>query len=193
MKNLLVVVDMLNGFLNKGNLADKKMNKIVPNVVSLIENAKMFNFSIIAFKDVHNENDEEFKTYPPHCIKGTKECDLIPELKKFEKDMTIIEKNTTNGFNTAKFKSMIYKNFYDNIVVCGCCTDICVYNFVKSLNEYVKKFNIKTNIMVAKNAVDTFDMENHSATDVNNRYLFIMEKMGIKMLDFNDKNKGLNF
>ncbi len=193
MKNLLVVVDMLNGFLNKGNLADKKMNKIVPNVVSLIENAKMFNFSIIAFKDVHNENDEEFKTYPPHCIKGTKECDLIPELKKFEKDMTIIEKNTTNGFNTAKFKSMIYKNFYDNIVVCGCCTDICVYNFVKSLNEYIKKFNIKTNIMVAKNAVDTFDMENHSATDVNNRYLFIMEKMGIKMLDFNDKNKGLNF
>lgn len=193
MKNLLVVVDMLDGFLNKGNLADKKMKKIVPNVVSLIENAKMFNFSIIAFKDVHNENDEEFKTYPPHCIKGTKECDLIPELKKFEKDMTIIEKNTTNGFNTAKFKSMIYKNFYDNIVVCGCCTDICVYNFVKSLNEYIKKFNIKTNIMVAKNAVDTFDMENHSATDVNNRYLFIMEKMGIKMLDFNDKNKGLNF
>ena len=39
-KNMLVVVDMVNGFVNFGALADNKINKITPKIIKLIESAK---------------------------------------------------------------------------------------------------------------------------------------------------------
>ena len=105
-RNLLVVVDMVNGFINEGNLADKSINRITGNVVSLVEDAIQNGVNIIAFKDTHTENDVEFNSFPPHCIKGTSECELIPELKIYEDFMYVIEKPTTNGFETEKFKNL---------------------------------------------------------------------------------------
>ena len=89
-RNLLVVVDMVNGFINEGNLADKSINRITSNVVSLVEDAIQNNINIVAFKDTHTENDVEFNNFPPHCIKGTNECELIPELKIYEKFLSIL-------------------------------------------------------------------------------------------------------
>jgi nicotinamidase-related amidase len=185
MKNLLVVVDMLCGFLVEGNLADPRINRIVPSVVNLVKNAIKENDKIVAFKDSHKVDDIEFKTYPPHCIKGTKECDLIPQLKKYEDDMLIIEKSTTNGFNTLKFDALIKNHSFEKVVVCGCCTDICVFNFVDSLNSYFKKHNIKTTIEVVKDAVDTFNLKDHFADEVNRKYLKILENKGINITQTN--------
>ena len=170
-RNLLVVVDMVNGFINEGNLADKSINRITNNVVSLVEDAIQNGVNIVAFKDTHTENDVEFNSFPPHCIKGTNECELIPELKIYEDFMYVIEKPTTNGFETDKFKNLMKCVKFDNIYVCGCCTDICVNNFVNSLNNYILKNYLKTNIIVVQDAVDTFNAKNHNADEVNNKYL----------------------
>lgn len=186
-RNLLVVVDMVNGFINEGNLADKSINRITKNVVNLVEDALEEDVKIIAFKDTHTNDDEEFKSFPPHCIKGTTECDLVPELKKYENYMHIIEKPTTNGFNTKQFQNIINCVKFDNIYVCGCCTDICVYNFVKSLNEYFQKHYIDTDIAVIEDAVDTFNGVNHKADDVNFKYLTKMNYLGVSVLNYKNK------
>ena len=182
MKNLLVVVDMVNGFVNEGALADKRINRIVPTIEKLIIISKQKNFDIVAFKDCHSKNDIEFKEYPPHCIKGTRECELVPELKKYENFMKIIEKPTTNGFNTQKFKQLIASSLYNNVFVCGCCTDICVKNFVISLNSFFKKNNINTNIVIITNGVDTFNAPNHNANEVNNLIMQELRDKGIKLM-----------
>ena len=177
-EDLLVTVDIINGFVNFGNLADKRINQILPKVEKLIQQAIARGTKIISFKDCHEINDEEFKEYAEHCIKGSLESELVPELKKYENRMYLIEKNTTNGFNTNEFRRIISSYSFKNIVVCGCCTDICVKNFCYSLKEYIDKNNLNTNIYVYESAVATFDSEVHKAKQIQTDTLKEMEYMG---------------
>lgn len=176
MKKLVVVVDMVNGFVNFGNLADKNINRIVPNCVKLVQTALEEGDRVVAFKDCHTINDPEFKAFPPHCIKGSQESELVPELKPYEKFMTVIEKPTTNGFKTQAFKDLIEKETFDCVVVAGCCTDICVANFLESLYEYLQEKKQNTSLYVVADAVDTFGGKDHNPDQINKQYLEIFEK-----------------
>lgn len=178
MKKLLVVIDMVNGFVNFGALADKEINKVTPNIVKLIERAKSKGVEIVAFKDAHSQNDEEFKVYPPHCIKGSAESDLIDELKPYEKDMTLIDKNTTNGFITQEFLNIVAKNNYDKVFVTGCCTDICVIDFVTSYINYAHENKLNTQLVVFEDACYTFDTPNHNAQNAHNTAIEKMAALG---------------
>lgn len=190
MKKMLVVVDMVNGFINEGALADKNINKITPNIVSLIEQAKKEGTLIVAFKDCHCVDDEEFKIFPPHCIKGSSESELIPELKKYEKDMVLIEKNTTNGFITEQFTDLIKKKDFDNVLVVGCCTDICVSGFVNSYLDYIGKNNLNTEIYVDSSSCYTFDGKGHDAKQMHDAAIEEMKEKGAIIVNkFLNKNR----
>ena len=181
--DLLIVIDMIDGFVNHGALADKNINRIVDNISCEIEKFISKGQDIIAFKDTHDPHDIEFENYPPHCIKGTDECELVPQLKKYSDKMMIIEKNTTNGFVTHEFGKYIASKKLDTIVVTGCCTDICIFNFAKSLKEYLTKNNLNTKILIYKNLVDTFNAPNHDAETINIEYLKKMENIGVLVVD----------
>ena len=170
-KKMIVIVDMVEGFVNFGNLADRGINRIVPATVALVKSGIENGDVVVAFKDTHAPDDVEFQDYPPHCVRGTSECELIPELRPFEEQMIVIEKNTTNGFKTAEFRKLIEENDFDEISVAGCCTDICVANFLEGLHEYLQNAGRKTKISVMANAVDTFNAPNHNADEVNLKYL----------------------
>ena len=182
MKKMLVVVDMVNGFINFGALADKNINKITPGIIKLIEKAKKSKIDIVAFRDSHDVNDKEFEVFPPHCIKGTEESDFIPELKKYEKDMIVIEKNTTNGFLTEEFKKIVSEVEYDEVYVVGCCTDICVENFVASYLQFNNKNNRNTKIYVDKDCCYTFDGEGHDAQLCHDLSVEKMRLMGANIV-----------
>lgn len=62
MNKLLVVVDMVNGFINMGKLSDKHINRIVPNVEKLIKDAIKGGDKIVAFVDIHEKMILSFKT-----------------------------------------------------------------------------------------------------------------------------------
>lgn len=183
MKDLLVVVDMVNGFINEGALADKNINKITPTIIALIEKAKQRGMHIVAFKDCHKLGDEEFKTFPPHCIKGTSESELIPELKPYEKDMLTINKNTTNGFITKEFKQIAKRIKYDRVFVVGCCTDICVKGFVESYLKFIKENKSHTRIIVFEDACYTFDGPNHNAEQEHKKAISFMKHNGATIIN----------
>lgn len=194
MKNLLVVVDMVEGFVNFGALADKKINKITPNIVKLIEQAKENQTKIIAFRDSHSLQDEEFKVFPVHCLKNSAESQFIPEIKAMKHNIDLdIEKNTTNGFITKEFQKIVHSVNFDNVIVCGCCTDICVLNFVTSYLKFIKQNNLKTNIVVIENACYTFDNENHNAKQFHDKAINQMAKLGatIKTIGTKEYDKSL--
>ena len=163
MKRLLVIIDMVNGFVKEGNLSDKKINKITPFIISHIEEFISSGEPIITFRDSHSLDDPEMKDYPLHCLKGTYESLLIDELTPYKKYFFDIEKNTTNGFETSAFKEYISKNYFDEVYVTGCCTDICVETFADSLFNYINKNNLQTKIIVLENCVYTFDSNTHNA------------------------------
>jgi len=189
MKRLLVIVDMVNGFINEGALADKKIDAITPSIIKLTKRAIYRNVNIIAFVDTHQIGDEEFIHFPEHCIKGTKECELIPQLLPYANKFKIIEKNTVNGFRTKQFQKIIEKNVYDEIIVTGCCTDICVEAFVKDLLNFNKANNRSTKVIIPEYAVYTFDLPEHNALKCHKEALQRMEKQGaVVVYDFN-KNR----
>lgn len=179
MKKLLVVVDMVNGFINEGNLSDKNINRITAPIKKKISNAIAHGDMVIAFRDCHEKNDEEFKTYPLHCVKGTHESELIDELLPFKPDMIIIDKNTTNGFKTSDFQQILKENQFSQIDVVGCCSDICVRDFLQSLVKYFTNSKIDTTICVSEDCIDTFNAPNHNADEVNKQVLDEFEKIGI--------------
>ncbi len=184
--NLLVVVDMVEGFVNFGALADKKIDKITPNITNLIKHINKENTKVIVFRDSHNVNDEEFKTFPVHCLKGSLESQFIPQIKALENQIDLdIEKNTTNGFITKKFQKLIKNCTFDNVIVTGCCTDICVLNFVTSYINFIKRNHLKTRIIVVEDACYTFDGKNHNAQEFHNKAIKKMKEMGaiIKVMD----------
>lgn len=167
MNKLLVVVDMVNGFINMDKLSDKRINRIVPNVEKLIKDALSHGDKIVAFVDTHEKNDVEFQNYPEHCLRGTKECELIPELQKYKNQMLIIEKNTTNGFETPQFKRLIASNDFLEVKICGCCTDICVKHLTESLLRFLRITKSSTRVRVVMDACDTFEKDGHIADEVN--------------------------
>ena len=185
MNNLLVVVDMVNGFVKFGALHDKNINNITPTIIEAIKFAKQNGFDLVAFKDAHSVDDKEFETYPVHCLKGTAESDLIDELKPYQKHFDfVIDKNTTNGFVTKEFQELIKTKKYDNVFLTGCCTDICVLNFFDSYNNFAKQNGLDTKFVVLENACATFDAPNHSATEMHTKALSHMKNCGAKIATF---------
>ena len=190
MKNLLVIIDMVNGFVKQGNLADPTINKITPNIINLIQKANANGTPIVAFKDCHSYDDEEFNTYPIHCIDRTYESEIIDELAPYRDSFCEIKKDTTNGFITKKFRAIAQKHEFDNVIVCGCCTDICVENFVKSYLAFNKQMGRKTKITVVSDACYTFDGQNHNAKEYHINSLKKMQALGANVISLNNE---LNF
>lgn len=52
-KKLLVIVDMIQGFVKEGNMADPYINHITPEVLRLTKKFMEEGEDVIAFKDMH--------------------------------------------------------------------------------------------------------------------------------------------
>lgn len=178
MNKLLVVVDMIEGFVNFGKLSDKNINRIVPNVENLIKEAIKSGDKIIAFIDTHKKDDAELIKYPEHCIGGTRECELIPELQKYKNQMLIIEKNTTDGFQVPRCKRLVATNNFSEVKICGCCTDICVKDFTESLLKFYEITKSSTKVKIMSDACDTFWTKGHNADEVNQKTMRELQKKG---------------
>lgn len=181
----LIVVDMVNGFVNEGVLHDKNIRKIVPRQLELLEEAEKKGSLIILVKDTHNKNATEFKRFgnTTHCIKGTSEAELIDELKPFEqKDNVItVEKNSTSLMESPEFREIVKqaKNLKEVNFV-GCCTDICVFNGAMGLANYYDEWNRDVTINVHEDAIATYS-EDEREEYVQSAKL-LMKKQGINLV-----------
>ena len=175
---LLVVVDMVNGFIKEGKMSDKDINHITPRIKSLVEEYLSEGVSFI--KDTHEIDSTEFKKYPPHCIKGTSESNLISELAIYEKDSLSYEKNSTCTIFARNFMSDIERmKKLREVIITGCCTDICVMNLAIPLVNYFDENNENVKVWVPENAVETFNSDTHNREEYNKMALKLMKNQGI--------------
>ena len=184
MKKLLLVIDMVNGFVKEGALADKKINTITPNIIKLIEEYIKNNDDIISIQEGHSKQSKEFENFPEHCILGTEEAELISELLPYKDKMKVIRKNSTCGFVTKDFMEYMEENKskLEEIVLTGCCTDLCVMNFALPLKTYINEYNLNIKVKIFKDAVDTYDLPTHSRQEHNEMAFKIMKQNGIEIL-----------
>lgn len=181
----LIVVDMVNGFVNEGVLHDKNIKKIVPRQLELLEEAEKKGSLIILVKDTHNKNATEFKRFgnTTHCIQGTSEAELIDELKPFEqKDNVItVEKNSTSLMESPEFREIVRQaENLKEVNFVGCCTDICVFNGAMGLANYYDQWNRDVTINVHEDAIATYS-EDEREEYVQSAKL-LMKQQGINLV-----------
>ena len=162
---IVFVVDMVNGFIKDGSMSDSSISEIVPAMQKFLHKVH----PSIFICDSHDLNAREFESYPLHCIKNTEEAQVIDELKPYVKK--IILKNSTNAFHTQKMQLFLSDELshYQDIVIIGCCTDICIMQFALSMNTYLNEKEMKNHrVIVPINMVETYHVEGiHNAMKWN--------------------------
>lgn len=184
-KGGLIVVDMVNGFINEGKMADPYIRHIIDENVRLIDGFLNKNYPVIAFRDCHEKGAVEFKSFPEHCLKGTHESELVDEIKIYEDRMKVFLKNSTNGIYANGFIEYINSlKEVNEFVVTGCCTDICVMQLAIALKTYFNAVNKNINIVVPMTAVETYDLPpKHKRDELNNMAFDLMSQAGIQVVN----------
>lgn len=149
----LIVVDVQNGFTPGGNLAVENADEIIPNINQI----SMYFENIIITQDWHSEdhisfaqnhaNKNPFDTveldygtqvlWPSHCVQGTHDAELHPNLK-LPTAQLIIRKgfhrhiDSYSAFMEADHKTTtglagyLKERAIDTVFVVGIATDFCV-------------------------------------------------------------------
>ncbi|HHW89434.1 MAG TPA: cysteine hydrolase [Clostridiales bacterium] len=170
----VIVMDMVAGFCEKGALYSPRLKNLVDRVASALdylpEAVKFF------LNDTHTPDSLEFSSYPKHC--HTPEERQIAGVLSRVKGI-VIEKDSTNGiFSFLKYADV---NLYDNFLIMGNCTDICVLQFALSLRAYFNEIKKTANVLVFTDYVDTFDSPLHNAELMQVFALKNMEQSGVKI------------
>ena len=126
MANAVLVVDMLRGFLEEGYplYIGEESRRIIPNIERLLKQELERGSKVFFICDNHDPDDLEFRMFPPHCIKGTVEAEVIPELANYSGE--IITKRRYSGFFSTSLEEKLIQHNPENLIICGVLTDICV-------------------------------------------------------------------
>jgi nicotinamidase/pyrazinamidase len=126
MANAVLVVDMLRCFLEPGMTlyAGDRARGIIPNIQGLLEKEIKIGSKILFIADHHDPDDLEFKMFPPHCIAGTPEAEVIPELAKYPGEL--VPKKRYSAFYDTGLGPKLEHLKPEKLVICGVLTNICV-------------------------------------------------------------------
>lgn len=125
---VLIVIDMLNGFCRQGyplSLPDST-GDIEEYILSRGEEILKENGKVIFVCDSHSMSDPEIgNPYPPHCMKGTVEAEIVDELKPLVNKATVLTKHTLSIFLNTPLEKILKELKPEVVEVSGVCTDIC--------------------------------------------------------------------
>ena len=183
-RELLITIDMVNGFVKEGSLAAPSIMRVVPRQIELLREVENDDKTGMVFiRDSHPENAVEFKTYGVHCLQGTKETEVIDELKGFEKNGHSYFKNSTNLIFAPGLKQDLIRLYnLERIRLIGCLSEVCVENGAIGLRTFLDQLNKDIEVCVHADAIDTYDAPGHDADIVTDEAIKRMQANGIKIL-----------
>jgi nicotinamidase/pyrazinamidase len=141
--------------------------RIVPAVARLNRWAAEHGNTVVSSMDAHAENDLEFRTWPPHCVAGTagqaKPCGTLLDRRIVIPNTTdsttgagapqiILEKQTTDIFQTHTIQALLEKLHADRYLVYGVVTEICVARAALGLQQTGRPVAIVTDAVESLSA-----------------------------------------
>lgn len=185
-EKVLYNIDMNNGFINFGAMANPKYNELVPEQLKLIEKVRNEKGIINFILEGHDKDALEFKSYPEHCIIGTSEADLIPELinEQTKNNTYTFYKNCINGMMNLDVGEQIKKlKNLKEIIYTGVCADLCVMDFARTNARFLDQINKQVKLFVVKNTIDTFDAPGHNREEWMEIACKVMNQAGIEVVE----------
>lgn len=178
---VMVMVDIINGFIYEGALCDRSIEEIIEPAAELLEKCCEKGIDVLAFADCHCESSEEFSAFPEHCVEGSSESEIVDRIASIG-GYRLIRKNSVNGFHAKGFQQYLSEHpEKTRIIVCGDCTDICVLNFCLSVKTWLNENNIKNEVIVMVGISDTYGASGHDKELMNAAAFKIMKTCGIKL------------
>jgi nicotinate phosphoribosyltransferase len=156
MAKVVLVIDMIKGFMESGHplYCGARARHIIPHVQQLLQEQMREGAQILYLCDQHIPDDPEFEMFPPHCIKGTHETEIIAELVDYPGK--IVPKTRYSAFTNSILEEELIKIKPQSLIVCGVCTDICVMHTV---TEAMNRLGYK--VAVPVDCVTSFNEEAH--------------------------------
>jgi nicotinamidase/pyrazinamidase len=155
-----------------GRLYVPGAERLLPNIRKLTDAARQGSVFLVSHGCYHEKGDPEFKTFPPHCIKGSSGADLVPEAlteraitipneptaalpQDFSKHQQIhLEKQTLDIFESRHAGELVERLGRDaEFVVFGVVTEYCVRFAAKGLLERGRR------VFVVQDAIETLKAE----------------------------------
>ena len=189
----LFMIDMNNGFVNFGPMANPKYNDLVPEQQALIEMFREEDELVNFILENHDKNALEFVSYPEHCVEGTEEAKLIPEFQDEE------NKPNTRTYYKNSINGMLNRTLQDDIkalkrlkmiVLAGVCGDLCVMDFGRTLLRYLDEINHDLKVFVVKSCIDTFDAPGHNREEWLEIAYKVLEQAGAIVVEDVEDLKG---
>ncbi|MEK7817853.1 MAG: isochorismatase family cysteine hydrolase [Actinomycetota bacterium] len=157
----VLVIDVLNGFCKHGNLASPRLARVIAPVARLLERELAGGAKVIFIADSHDPDDPEFEMFPPHCVKGSGEEEVVDELKPFAAGAMLIRKNRYSAFHGTELEGVLREIDPEEVVLVGVCTDICVIHTAADLR------NRQYRVTLPLDCVETYDAPGHDADETN--------------------------
>lgn len=162
-------VDVQRDFmLPGGNLYVPGAEKLLPNIRRLTDAARQGKVFLVSHGCFHTPNDPEFKTFSPHCVKGTPGAELVPEaltgkVARIPNDASatlpedlsqyqqvLLEKQTLNVFESRHADELVRRlGDHAEFVVFGVVTEYCVSFAARGLLERGRR------VAVVQDAIET--------------------------------------
>lgn len=184
-RKVLYMIDMNNGFVNFGNMANPKYNELVNEQLKLINKFRKENQLVNFVLEGHTTDSIEFDSYPSHCVLGTKEAELIPEFidEQNKENTRTYYKNSINGMLNRNLQDDIKnQDNLNEIVIGGVCADLCVMDFARTFSRYLDEINRRAKIFVVENTIDTYDSLDHNREEWMDIAKKVMTQAGIIMV-----------
>lgn len=157
----IISIDVINGFCVSGPLASARVGRIAQPVAELFKRGYELGLRhFVLTQDTHDPSTPEFAVYPPHCVRGTAESEAVDQLKElpFYDTITIVEKNSISShIRTSLADWMTAHPELTTFIVVGDCSDLCTYQAAMHLRLDANAGNLARRVIVAADAVDTFD------------------------------------
>jgi nicotinamidase-related amidase len=159
----VLATDVITGFCSQGALASPRVGGIVAPVVRLFRDAHRLGVRhFVLTQDTHTENAVEFGSYPPHCVRGTDESEMVPELKSlpFSDLFVVLPKNSINPAQDTGLDAWLEQHpEVTTFFVTGDCTDICVHQLSLHVRVRANARDLRgVRVIVPIDCVDTYDL-----------------------------------
>lgn len=178
---ILTIIDMTEGFARQGALQSPRVAGVIPPIVSLAQAFAARQMPVLHLTDSHPTDAIEFQTYPPHCVVGTSEAEIVEELRSVPGYIQI-PKLSTNGFLEPAFQDYLAQHPEARTwVVTGDCTDICILQFATTLKAHFNRLSVPARVIVPVNAVQTFDLSTHDGDLMHLVSFFTMMAGGVEV------------
>lgn len=177
---VLIIVDMINGFVTEGPLASPNVLAINDRIAALARACESSGIPIAALADCHTLSSPEFSSFPPHCLEGTAETELTDQLKAVG-SITRINKNSTNGMLEPRLKEWLREYGSGTYVIVGCCTDLCVQQLALTLKTSFNRANSTSRVIVPSSCVATYDLGFHESALTGTMALYNMMLGGVEL------------